>query len=221
MEGQRFSEGEAVPEKFQRKPVDRAGIGAWALRRGFQENDDGMLVAPYRESEIQLVLTDKSLKTTWVANGEVIWKLNGRMSVLFIDQFDMLHGAGLFSNFYSLFRENGVRPVWFSDELITTMEKAEQEKGKEPKTGHEVVKAIVDYVPRSERERGMDGLDAKGMIRIAWKGLSGISEDDEFRPVLVRVAEIGIAREQFDVADAEAIVAICTQALDDAAALPI
>jgi len=114
-----------VEEKFELQQIDGEQLRDWALRRGFMTNDQGVLVAPYGDIEIHITVrkNDIAVGKVWQGKMNVLAKGPIRKDVLlYLDQFDMVHGIGLFTRFYSEFRENGVRPVWFSDALVKYME---------------------------------------------------------------------------------------------------
>jgi hypothetical protein len=110
-------------ETFERTRIDADGLRAWALRRGFSENADGDLVASYGNIEVHINIEPKRVRVSQVWQGKsnvVIEGPIGAPSQLHLDQFDMAHGIGLFTRFYSDFIETGIRPVWFSDEYWIT-----------------------------------------------------------------------------------------------------
>jgi hypothetical protein len=112
-------------ENFERTRIDADGLRAWALRRGFSESADGGLAAPYGNIEVHIDLDPKRVRVSRVWQGKSSVIIEGPIaapSPLHVDQFDMVHGIGLFTRFYADFKETGVRPVWFSDALLDYMD---------------------------------------------------------------------------------------------------
>jgi hypothetical protein len=108
-------------EKFELTQINGDELRAWALRRGFAANDQGVLVAPYGDIEIHIVVKKNDITVGKVWQGKMNILAKGPILkdvLLYLDQFDMVHGIGLFTRFYSDFRETGERPVWFSDALV-------------------------------------------------------------------------------------------------------
>jgi hypothetical protein len=112
-------------EKLELRWTDGAGLRDWALRRGFVENQNGVLVAPYGDVDVRIIIKKNNITVEKVRQGKVSILVEGPVGkdvLLFLDQFDMVHGIGIFTRFYTAFQKTGVRPCWFPDGLVAHME---------------------------------------------------------------------------------------------------
>jgi hypothetical protein len=110
-------------EKLELQQIDGEQLMEWALRRGFVMNNKS-LVARYADMEIHILAKKNDITVSKVRDGKANILAKGPIRkdvLLYLDQFDMVHGIGLFTRFYSNYREKGERPVWFSDALIEHM----------------------------------------------------------------------------------------------------
>ena len=99
-------------------------IEDWALRHGFAKVGEKLFSAPHGEGEVQIEFLTRDIRvsTVWGENVQRILTANPKQ--LHIDENDMLHGAGLFSRFYTYYRddyreqpEEALMPVWFGDKV--------------------------------------------------------------------------------------------------------
>lgn len=105
--------------------VDLPIIEDWALRHGFQKTEGGKLEAPYGEGTVTIELLERNFRVSLQAPGHQPRVLvSGHPKGCHIDEQDMLHGAGLFTRFYTHYREdvrddpeNALMPVWFGDDI--------------------------------------------------------------------------------------------------------
>lgn len=100
----------------------------WALRRGFVEKD-GMLTAMFQGVELQLTFSKLKLHVAFSKNDVRNHHMSPYLKHLKFDEHDMLHGAGLFSQFVVMGAESGDLPPWIprplADELQASRSKAE------------------------------------------------------------------------------------------------
>lgn len=90
-------------------------------------------------------------------------------------------------------------------------------------SGQEFIERILRYRPANTESDFLnavsrlpfDGHDAAGMIYIARQGLSEVSPDDDFYPILEKVAEFSNTGKKYDKFDAKGIIHICEEALAD------
>jgi hypothetical protein len=103
-------------------PVNEEAIRSWAIRRGFSPADSGMLSIPYADGEVALRIDGGRIEVLHVQSGKSSKVFDNVVKNLHLDQFDMLHGAGLFSRYNVIFREDGLRPPWFSEAFLVALE---------------------------------------------------------------------------------------------------
>jgi hypothetical protein len=103
-----------------REKLDFEAIEGWALAHGFENSDDNVLSAPYGEGRVQIEFLGRNIRVSLAAHGKEQRLITAHPSRLRIDENDMLHGAGLFSRFYTNYREDyrergeqALMPVWF------------------------------------------------------------------------------------------------------------
>lgn len=115
-------------EEFQRRTMKISELGSWAKRRGFAEMKPGVFEAPYGPVRIRLSIQNDGFMVSRVSEKGEVSITKGKHDdghPLFLDQFDMVHGIGLFTRFYGDYRDGGPRPIWFSDELVAYMTQPE------------------------------------------------------------------------------------------------
>lgn len=116
-------------DTFQRIPVDEKAVRSWALRRGFSDAGDGTLSIPYDGWNVALNIRAGVIEVLHVQGGRSSKVFDNMIANLHLDQFDMLHGAGLFSRYNLIYREDGVRAPWFSEAFMAALEGARNEEG--------------------------------------------------------------------------------------------
>jgi hypothetical protein len=99
-------------------------VEKWALAHGFKKTSDNVLTAPYGEVSVQIELLIRDIRVSMVSGEQVQRLITAYPGHLHIDENDMLQGAGLFSRFYTNYRddyrddpEQAVKPVWFGESV--------------------------------------------------------------------------------------------------------
>lgn len=108
----------------EREKLDFEAIEKWALAHGFVKTSDHLLTAPYGPGSVQIEFLIRDIRV-WAVCGDHKQRLiTARPGQLHIDENEMLQGAGLFSRFYSRYRDDfrekqddAIMPVWFSDKV--------------------------------------------------------------------------------------------------------
>lgn len=124
-----FSE-KAPENEFEQRNVNRSEVVAWLKRRGFEEINSDEFEIDYGPNRIMMrVLSNRvEIFRVWNApDGSLStadMMFDNEISALRLDQFDMLHGSALFARFYSDYKEGGVKPAWFSEELLAYLEQS-------------------------------------------------------------------------------------------------
>jgi hypothetical protein len=107
-----------------RKNLDFKAVEEWALAHGFQKARDTLLFAPYGEGRVHIEFLARNIRVSSVWGKHNQRLITTHPKRLHIDENDMLQGAGLFSRFYSSYRddyresgEDAVMPIWFGEKV--------------------------------------------------------------------------------------------------------
>ncbi len=122
-----------MSEAFERNAVNEDEIRGWALRNGFAEDADGLLTAFYKGASINISIDSGRIDVYAVNPGtsDKMRLVKTTIKHLHLDQFDMLHGAALFSRFYADYEESGLAPPWFSASVLREMAAAREPNDEE------------------------------------------------------------------------------------------
>jgi hypothetical protein len=93
--------------------VGRAEVDQWAIRRGFDRVGPNIFDARHDDFIVRLRLGRERMWTSALRRSGQDILLNTRYSRLQIDIDDMLHGAGLNSEFIDRMYRGADAPVWF------------------------------------------------------------------------------------------------------------
>lgn len=100
----------------------------WALRHSFVERER-MLTAKFRDVELQFTFSELKLHVAFNKDSVRTPYTSPYLKHLKFDEHDMLHGAGLFSQFVVMGADSGDLPPWIprtlADELQASRSKAE------------------------------------------------------------------------------------------------
>ncbi|TLX16548.1 hypothetical protein [Rhizobium sp. MHM7A] len=107
-----------------RKTLDFKAIEDWALAHGFHQTPDNNLSARHGEGSVLIEFLSRDLRVSAVRGEHHQRLITAHPKQLHIDENDMLQGAGLFSRFYTSYRddhrerpESALVPVWFGEKV--------------------------------------------------------------------------------------------------------
>jgi hypothetical protein len=107
-----------------RTKLDFKAVEDWALRHGFEKVGDKLFSAPHGDGKVQIEFLTRDIRVSTVWAEDVQRLLTANPKQLHIDENDMLQGAGLFSRFYTHYREDyrerpdqALMPVWFGEKV--------------------------------------------------------------------------------------------------------
>lgn len=94
-------------------------VAEWALTHGFTWAEDNVLVTPYKDTEIHIILRTREIKVTITKDGQEHRLGGGHPSHMFIDDDGVLQGAGLSNSFLARFcRAIEDVPPWYPDAVV-------------------------------------------------------------------------------------------------------
>ena len=108
----------------ERRKVDFKAVEDWALSHGFEKVRHKLFSAPHGDGKVQIEFLTRDLRVSLVWGDNVRRLITANPKQLHIDENDMLQGAGLFSRFYTIYREDyreqpdqALMPVWFGEKV--------------------------------------------------------------------------------------------------------
>ncbi len=108
----------------ERAKLDFKAIEAWALRHRFEKVRNNLFQAPHGDSRVQIEFLTRDIRVSTVWGEHVQRLITANPKQLHIDENDMLQGAGLFSRFYTFYRDDcrerpdqALMPVWFGEKV--------------------------------------------------------------------------------------------------------
>jgi hypothetical protein len=102
----------------------------WLRSNGFDEGSEGVFKAPYGNAYVCVELRNGRLKTSLNQDAnadrpfrqDVIIDGNDDLLHADIDRNGMLQGIGIYSGFVGLYKQTGVKPLWFTDSLVAELQ---------------------------------------------------------------------------------------------------
>lgn len=104
--------------------LDFKAIEDWALTHGFQKMPDNKLSAPHGDGSVIIEFLARDIRVSAVRGEHSERLITAHPKQLRVDENGMLQGAGLFSRFYTSYRddhrerpERALMPVWFGEKV--------------------------------------------------------------------------------------------------------